>query len=109
RPAKEALGFFRRLLARAYGEEESKLADLAAAGFRVHAGPPGDLPSWTAPLHWSAERSLRRVRYLLTFEPFARLPAAARRAYLAGDLHLLPCPGSLLFWGAPCYARLAER
>src|SRR5205823_3476239 len=44
----------------------------------------------------------------LTFRPFAELPAAVRRAYLAGDLCLLPFPGSLAFWGAPAYARLAR-
>ena len=49
------------------------------------------------------------MKYLLTFRPFARLPAAIRRAYLAGKLHLLPFPGSLVFWGAPVYHALRER
>ena len=49
----------------------------------------------------AAGESVGRVRYLLTFRPFGSLPAAVRRAYLAGDLHLLPFPGSLVFWGAP--------
>jgi hypothetical protein len=36
---------------------------------------------------------------LLTFRPFGALPAKVRQAYLHGDLVLLPCPSSLLFWG----------
>ena len=39
------------------------------------------------------EKRLRGVRYLLTFRPFGSLPQAVRRAYLAGELHLLPFPG----------------
>ena len=47
------------------------------------------------------------VRFLLTFRPFARLPAPVQRAYLDGALHLLPFPGSLVFWGVPQYRKLA--
>jgi hypothetical protein len=46
------------------------------------------------------------VKYLLTFRPFQDLPAGVRRAYLAGRLHLLPFPGSLVFWGVPAYRQL---
>ena len=46
------------------------------------------------------------VRFLLTFRPFARLPAAVQEAYVRGELHLLPFPGSLLFWGTPAYRKL---
>jgi hypothetical protein len=114
-PADESLGFFRRLLHTVYREPAAGLADLRRAGLRIL--PQGDdvpfahwredpLPSWTGPLLWEPGHSLRGVRYLLTFRPFLRLPAPVRRAYLAGDLHLLPFPGSLLFWGAPGYLRL---
>src|SRR5262249_49927321 len=48
-------------------------------------------------------------RYLLTFRPFAALPAAVRRAYLAGKLSLLPCPSSLVFWGTRGSLRLLEQ
>ena len=34
-----------------------------------------------------------RTKYLLTFRPFGQLPKNVRRAYLAGDLQLLPFPG----------------
>ena len=65
-------------------------------------------PRGRAPFRWRPGQSLRGVRYLLTFCPFDRLPATVSRAYLAGDLHLLPFPGSLLFFGAPGYLRLEK-
>jgi hypothetical protein len=116
-PLEQSLDFIRRLLHAAYGERLENLTDLARAGFRVLPSTDGaplkrwndeTLPSWTEPYVWSPRRGLGGVKYLLTFCPFARLPAAARRAYLAGALHLLPFPGSLVFWGAPKYLELAE-
>jgi hypothetical protein len=117
-PAEEALSFLRRLLHATYAVPDKDLDDLHRAGLRIL--PQGDdvpfahwregpLPSWTGPLLWEPGRSLRGVKYLLTFRPFLRLPAAVRRAYLAGDLHLLPFPGSLLFWGCPGYLRLEQK
>ncbi len=115
-PAEVGLNFIRRLLHEAYGEPASKLADLARAGFRIL--PCGDeaplalyrddpLPCWTKPFVWNKSRGLAGVKYLLTFVPFDRLPPAVRRAYLKGQLHLIPFPGSLLFWGSPFYHKLA--
>ncbi len=116
-PAEQALGFFRNLLVEVYDEAPEKLGDLRRAGFRIL---PQDgealfpywadmkLPIWTDSLRWAPGQSLRAVKYLLTFEPFARLPAAVQRAYLAGDLHLLPFPGSLVFWGPSAYVQLQE-
>ena len=67
------------------------------------------LPAWTEPFLLSLRgNKLAGVKYLLTFEPFERLPAAMRRAYLAGELHLLPFPGSLVFWGIPSYCSWAQ-
>ena len=37
-----------------------------------------------------------------------RLPAAVRRAYLAGELHLLPFPGSLAFLARTPYLKLQK-
>lgn len=117
-PAPAALDFLRRLLITAYGESPERLADLHQAGFRIFASDAdaqpggwsnGPLPSWTNELRWIKGRSLREVKYVLSFEPFARLPAPLRRAYLAGELHLLPFPGSLAFWGAPPYLELAQQ
>ena len=116
-PAAQALGFFRTLLHTVYQEPAEGLDDLRRVGLRIL--PQGEdvplahwregpLPSWTGPLLWEPGQSLRAVRYLLTFRPFTRLPAALRRAYLAGEVHLLPFPGSLLFWGVPGYLRLED-
>ncbi len=117
RPADEALEFVRGLLRDVYDETENSLGDLRAAGFRIlPMGEPivddwdeGPLPSWTTPFLWSSEESLEGVRYLLTFSPFGHLPTAVRAAYRAGELHLWPFPGSLLFWGAPHYLKLREQ
>src|SRR5262245_26464672 len=115
RPADEGLGFLRRLLIAAYGEPADELTDLSRAGFRILPqggkspfGDEGPLPSWASPLLCGEKSSLRGVRYLLTFRPFALLPAAVRRAYLGGELHLLPFPGSLLFWHIPAYLKLRD-
>lgn len=114
--ADTGLGFFRQLLRTVYGESDAALADLRKAGLRILAeGDPqspfpsaGPWPSWVDPLRWSPRQPLRGVRYLLAFWPFARLPAAVRRAYRQGDLHLLPFPGSLVYWGAQRYSKLAD-
>jgi hypothetical protein len=107
-PAEQGLGFLRRLLETVYGESPERLGDLRRAGLRLLPNDDGPLPSWAEPLLLSRGQALRSVQYLLTFQPFARLPAAVRRAYLAGDLHLLPCPASLVFWGSPRYRRLQQ-
>jgi len=116
-PVERSLDFIRRLLAAAYGEPMENLVDVKQAGFRVMAddGEPllphwrvKELPGWTEPLVWKPGQKLAGVRYLLTFEPYERLPAPVRKAYLAGDLHLLPFPGSLVFWGTSVYHRLAQ-
>jgi hypothetical protein len=105
-------GFIRRLLQMAYGESEAKLADLRKAGFRIlplDDEGDGPLPSWTAPYLWAKGQPVRAVRYLLTFRPFATLPAAVRTAYLDGRLHLLPCPTSLLFWHVAAFQGFQEQ
>jgi hypothetical protein len=110
-----ALAFIRRLLEQVYGEAPERLEDLRRAGFRIlpQEGEPAlpwwredPLPAWTAPFLWARGQSVRGVKYLLTFTPFCHLPAAVQRAYLAGDLHLLPFPGSLFLWGTPPYLQL---
>ena len=115
-PRQWSEGFIRRLLAAAYDEKPDRLADLRKAGFRIYTNPAAallptwkeePLPKWTGPYRWE-KGSSRGVRYLLTFCPWKFLPAAVRKAYLAGDLHLLPFPGSLVFFGAQPYFRLQQ-
>ncbi len=114
-PEEKGTLFLRKLLIGAFGEPPG-LTDLHAAGFRIlpdesEALLPfwkeGSLPRWAEKYLYSKGRN-GKVKYLLTFTPFGRLPPAVRRAYLDGDLHLLPFPGSLVFWGMPAYRRLHE-
>ena len=99
----------------AYGLSLGGDRDLDRAGFRILPGIGDDslpyveeepLPSWTAPYLMAEGQRLGRTKYLLTFRPFAGLPSRVRRAYLAGELNLLPFPGSLVFWGARPFLRL---
>jgi hypothetical protein len=117
-PADAAHAFLAELLGRAYGVAEKTAADPARAGLRVlptgrdlHCPwwDDGPLPSWCAPLVWKEGDGLDGVRFLLTFRPFERLPPAVQQAYVAGELHLLPFPGSLVFWGAPPFHRLRRQ
>jgi hypothetical protein len=114
-PEDQGPGFIRRLLGSVYKEPAEKLADLRRAGFRIlpqgNDVPfpfwrEGPMPSWTKSLLWNARQQIRNVKYLLTFRSFQHLPASIRRAYLKGELHLLPCPGSLVFWGCQTYLKL---
>jgi hypothetical protein len=108
-PADVALGFFRDLLEGAYEEPRAGLTDLRKIGFRIlPAGHNEPLPSWAKDYILGDGESARGVRYVLTFRPFRDIPAAVRNKYLRGELHLLPFPGSLLFWGVPGYAQLAD-
>jgi hypothetical protein len=115
RRPEHAVDFVRRLLRDAYGETPARLTDLRQAGFRILPGSgesacrlwrQGPLPSWTAPFLFREGERLNGVNYLLTFRPFGSLPKAVRMAYLEGRLHLLPFPGSLIFWGAPRFLKL---
>jgi len=105
--------FVRRLLRDAYGEKPGLLIDLRQVGFRILPGSgesacrlwrQAPLPSWTAPFLF--RKPVEGVKYLLTFRPFGFVPKAVRQAYLEGRLHLLPFPGSLIFWGAPRFLKL---
>jgi Peptidase family M28 len=109
--------FIRRLLGAVYNEPADKLADLHRLGFRIMPTEPSEpfaywrddpLPSWAKHFLWKQGDSLRGVKYLLTFNPFAQLPAPVRKAYRSGALHLLPFPGSLVFWGAAPYVKLSK-
>ena len=109
-PPERAMGFIRTLLSVAYGEASEKLVDLYRAGFRIFAddGDPHRTlrPAWTSLFIWTRGMSLQGVKYLLNFEPFGSLPEPVKKAYLAGELHLVPFPGSLLFWGVPGYLQM---
>jgi hypothetical protein len=112
-----AVDFIRRLLRAAYREKPEHLTDLRGVGFRILPGSgekacelwrQDPLPSWTEPFILKKGESVKGVKYLLTFRPFGSLPPAVRKAYLAGRLHLMPFPGSLIFWGAPPFLKLSS-
>ncbi len=101
-PHDQARAFIAHLLSAVYGETTDR-------GFRIlPSGGQADLPAWTRDYLLDDSALPGDVRYLLTFRPFAQLPATVRERYLAGRLALLPFPGSLVFWSMPTYRRLAE-
>ncbi len=115
RPPEYSVDFVRRLLRSAYGEKPEQLIDLRRAGFRILPGSvekvcrlwrQDPLPGWTNPFLFGEREPLKGVKYLLTFRPFGSLPKAVKEAYLKRELHLIPYPGSLIFWGAPPYLKL---
>jgi hypothetical protein len=113
-PAEQFTGFISRLLSEVYQEQiiapPSGLLDL---GFRILPGdttPTNSLfPTWAGEFLVEDGADWDKVRYLLTFRPFGQLPEQVRSNYLAGKLHLLPFPGSLVFWGTPTFARLQKQ
>jgi len=117
RPAAEGIAFFARLLEQAYDIRARDGAGLLAEGLRIL--PVGDhhpdqawggdpLPSWTRPFVVGEGGPFDAVRFLLSFRPFAALPAELRARYLSARLHMLPSPGSMFLWGTPTYGRLAR-
>jgi len=109
-PPDEATVFIQSILNAAYGESCSSPADLLQIGFRIFASnkdPQKSLrPMWTSPFIWNDGMNLKGVNYLLSFEPFGTLPEQVKKAYLNGSIHLLPFPGSMLFWGVPGYNQM---
>lgn len=116
-PTSAALDFFMRLLSQVYGEHAKDARELRNLGFRILPSAPNEqfpywtpsLPQWSRPFLLEEHTSLEDVRYLLTFRPFTTLPEAIQTNYLERKLSLLPFPGSLVFWGAPIYARLQKQ
>lgn len=111
--AEQGLSFFRHLLETVY---HANADDLKKAGFRILPDEEplfdfwneGPLPSWTRPFILKERQSPAGMKYLLTFRPFSKLPLPVRKAYLSRKLHLLPFPGSLVFWGVPTARRLHQ-
>jgi hypothetical protein len=101
------IGFFCRLLHSVFNQKVADADGLHRAGFRIlPENQPdypfwseGELPSWTKALLFRDDEPSDRVKYLVTFRQFGRLPAAVREGYVGGRLALLPFPGSLVFWG----------
>ncbi len=111
-PAPQAMAFIAKIFHDAYGAEVQNAAQLTQMGFRILPSPENlsypywnvsPLPTWTRQFMIDPASTFEAVKYLLTFCPFDRLPTEVKEKYLAGQLHLLPFPGSLIFWGIPTY------
>jgi hypothetical protein len=114
-PDEDGPKFVAQLLRTVYHETVETPEELHRIGFRVlpQDRPPlafweGPLPPWAAPFVHDEQAPVGGVKYLLTFRPFGQLPEPVRDAYFKGELHLLPSPASLVFWGAPRYHRLHQ-
>jgi hypothetical protein len=108
-PETDAISFFSDLLSGAYKEKVTDESSLSSSGFRIMTSSDSLLPIWTKKFLIDDEASLENVKYLLTFRPFSLLPEKVRKKYLAGNLSLLPFPGSLVFWGMQGYLRLGKQ
>ena len=108
-PVNESVSFFTNLISEAYNSKLSDEESLFNAGFRIMVSDESVLPEWTKKFLLRDESGYGDVKYLLTFKPFSHLPLLLRKKYLAGSLHLLPFPGSLVFWGMPGYLRLKRQ
>ena len=117
-PEQRAISFVAKLLHAAYGQHVKSVAQLMRTGFRILPSPLNPdfpyfndepFPAWTRRFVVTERSSFDDVKYLLTFAPFSSLPAVVRQKYLDGKLHLLPFPGSLVFWGIPVYQRLQKQ
>ena len=89
--------------------DEARLAELVRfagvkGSWKVVAG---DLPA--ALQHLRLAGPVAGLEAVVTFEPFARLPAEIRAAYLARTLRLVPTPASLIWFEHAHYRRLAAQ
>ncbi len=114
-PADQGPKFIADLLRTVYHEKLDSPDDLHRIGFGIlpQLQPPLPfwdevLPAWTTPFRLGEQAPVSGLKYLLTFRPFALLPELVRQAYLKGELHLLPCPASLTYWGVPRSQRLHQ-
>ena len=108
-PADSAISFFSGIINKAYGIKISEDESLFNAGFRIlPASKEVHLPGWTNKFLADDSSGWDKVKFLLTFKPFINLPVRVKELYLAGNLNLLPFPGSLVFWGMPNYLRLKK-
>lgn len=105
-PETEFITFMANLMSAAYGTQITDSTSLLKSGFRILPSGNSVLPSWTNKYFLSS--GISGVRYLLTFNPFKELSENLKKEYFAGELNLLPFPGSLVFWGMPGYLKLKK-
>ncbi len=117
-PEQTGIDLILTLLERAYGEKYADKSALYHSGFRILPSLKNDqfpywmpdvLPSWTKDFMTNDEDHLENTRFLLTFRPYTLIPEKARQKFREGKLHLLPCPGSLVPFGAAVYTKLQHQ
>jgi hypothetical protein len=70
------------------------------------AGEAPELPAFARALRLEDDQPLTGVHTLVSFRPFAKLPAAVQQGYLGGRVGLLPHPAGLIFFEHPGYRKL---
>ncbi len=111
------LTFLKWVFNKAYGIDIKGSKQLLSEGFRIL--PSGDffpfsywntekLPSWTKKYLIDDGAEAQAIKYLLTFRPFNKLPAAIKEKYASGALFLIPFPGNLVMWGFQEFIRLQK-
>lgn len=118
KPETDFIRFISQVLNDVYQEKVSNRKQILSAGFRIlpslenHAHydfwQPEHLLPWLEPYLIDDHVSSLDIRYLLTFRPFKDLPDGIKAAYFEGKLHLIPFPGSLIFWGMAPYFHLQK-
>ncbi|MCX6241956.1 MAG: M28 family peptidase [Bacteroidetes bacterium] len=110
------LQFIGKIFHHAFDRRLNTPETMLEAGFRImpSAGKlpmshwnGAKLPSWTSKYLIADGDSFADTVYLLTFRPFGSLPEVVKQKYFAGDLALIPFPGSLALWGNKDYINLA--
>jgi hypothetical protein len=77
-------------------------------GVRIVAEASEPLPTFGRRLRLEDGQSLEGIDTIVTFQPFAALPAPVQDAYLAARLRLVPHPASLAFFEHSGYRKLAQ-
>jgi hypothetical protein len=106
---KESENVILEILAKAYEEKVGTKSRLKDFNFAILPTEKyTDLPDWTKPYVEDSKSKFEKTKYLLTFRPFSELSEIIQQKYFAGELNLLPFPGSLVFWGMPTFNTLAK-
>jgi hypothetical protein len=108
KPETESMYFFTELIKEVYGENLSDKESLFRSGFRILPSDSSVLPSWTSQFVIKNDSSVTNVKYLLTFIPYKMFSETLKSRYLSGSIHILPFPGSLVFWGMTGYKHLIK-
>jgi hypothetical protein len=111
------IAFLKWVFNKGYGIDIKSSEHLLSEGFRILSA--GDfypfsywktekLPSWSKKYLIDDGAEANKIKYLLTFRPFDKLPAGIKQQYASGALFLIPFPGNLVLWGFQEFIRLQK-